>query len=96
MSKPGHSFSMDKKRWSEVRVQGFWRYALYKGVLQLGLGGGFLTLAVKYFADSSFSLKSMSLRDFVLGYLAWMPVALIIGFLVAGFIWLDFENKFRN
>lgn len=96
MNKFTRSFSMDKERWSEVRTQGFWRYALYKGVLQMGLIGGCMVLAVKYFADSGYSLGSMSVREFILGYLAWLPFALIAGFLAAGFIWLSFEEKFRE
>lgn len=94
MSKPRRSFSMDKEKWSKIRMQGFWRYALYKGVFQIGLVGGFLVLSMKYFADSGYSVNSLSVSEFV-GYLAWMPLALIAGFLASGFIWLSFEEKFR-
>lgn len=95
MSWPRPPFSMTKERWSQVRSRGFWRYALYEGILYLGVIGGCLVLAVKYFADSGFSLRTMSLSQFVSGYLVWMPLALIAGFLAAGFIWLSFEEKFK-
>lgn len=96
MRVPRRTLSMTKERWTEVRSKGFWRYALYEGILQLGVIGGCLVLAVKYFADRGFSLKAMSFSEFVMGYLVWMPLALIVGFLAAGFIWLSFEEKFRE
>lgn len=68
---------------------------LYEGILYLGVIGGCLVLAVKYFADSDFSLGAMSLSEFVVGYLVWMPLALAVGFSSAGFIWFSFEEKFK-
>lgn len=83
----------DRKNWPSMRARGFWRYAIFRGAVDLGIVGGLLAMGLAAIAANGFSFSSMSFSGFFGKYLIWLPLCMMLGFLSAAFIWIQEEGR---
>ena len=88
--------SMTKGEWQKIRTKGILHYLIYTGFFKLGLIVGLVYQLLAYFGKINYEFEGFDFVIFFKSYLTSLPITVVLGVVVALWIWSHFEGKFKE
>lgn len=89
-------FKYSKEKWLIVVAKGEMRFIFITGVLKLGIFYSLFYIVITTIQYSKFDWNNLSFNTILIDYILTLPFSLIIGSIVAKFIWDKNNRKFLD
>ena len=77
-----------KKKKEKYKRLGLKYFLFHIGFLRIGLGTGLFCLLLYYFQSIDFNVQNFKFEIFLYRYLAWWPMAFLIGIITSYIMWI--------
>jgi ABC-type uncharacterized transport system permease subunit len=89
-------FKYSKEKWLAIVAKGEMRFILTTGVLKLGIFFSLFYIVIRNLQYSKFDLNGVVFKTILLNFILTLPISIIVGSIVAKFIWDKNNRKFLD